>query len=75
GATVVFYTDGLIEDPARTVDEGLAELAHLATAHAGLPLQDFVDTLADHHPSDGHDDMAVFALRTPRSAPRTTDSG
>ncbi|MFD8387190.1 PP2C family protein-serine/threonine phosphatase [Streptomyces sp. NPDC059679] len=74
GATVVFYTDGLIEDPARTVDEGLADLAHLATAHADLSLQDFVDTLADHHPSDGHDDMAIFALRTPDTAPRTTDS-
>ncbi|MFF0228306.1 PP2C family protein-serine/threonine phosphatase [Streptomyces sp. NPDC004629] len=66
GATVVFYTDGLVEDPARAVDEGMAELARLAAAHIGLPLQDFVDTLADHHPSDGHDDMAILALRTPR---------
>ncbi|MFJ5678017.1 PP2C family protein-serine/threonine phosphatase [Streptomyces sp. NPDC093097] len=65
GATVVFYTDGLIEDPTRTLDEGLEELAHLATAHIGLPLQDFVNTLADHHPSDGHDDTAILALRTP----------
>ncbi|MFE3389935.1 PP2C family protein-serine/threonine phosphatase [Streptomyces anulatus] len=65
GATVVFFTDGLIEHPAHTIDEGLAALAELATLHASLPLQDFVDTLADHHPSDGHDDMAVLALRTP----------
>ncbi|MFD8417149.1 PP2C family protein-serine/threonine phosphatase [Streptomyces sp. NPDC059650] len=67
GATVVFYTDGLIEHPDRTVDDGLARLAELATAYIGLPLQDFVDTLADHHPSDGHDDMAILALRTPHN--------
>ncbi|WP_326770814.1 SpoIIE family protein phosphatase (plasmid) [Streptomyces sp. NBC_01591] len=67
GATVVFYTDGLIEDPARSVDEGMTQLAELAAAHADLPLQDFVDTLADNHPSDGHDDTAILALRTPHN--------
>ncbi|MER6077051.1 GAF domain-containing SpoIIE family protein phosphatase [Streptomyces sp. NPDC001833] len=63
--TVVFFTDGLIEHPARPIDESLNELAELATLHAALPLQDFVQALADHHPSDGHDDMAILALRTP----------
>ncbi|MEU8588841.1 GAF domain-containing SpoIIE family protein phosphatase [Streptomyces sp. NPDC048664] len=66
GTTVVFFTDGLIEHPARPIDEGLDELAALATAYASLPLKDFVRALADHHPSDGHDDMAILALRTPR---------
>ncbi|GHB48165.1 hypothetical protein GCM10010377_43790 [Streptomyces viridiviolaceus] len=66
-ATVVFFTDGLIEDPARSIDESLDELAGLATAYAALPLQEFVQALADHHPSDGHDDMAVLALRSPRA--------
>ncbi|MFC8275447.1 PP2C family protein-serine/threonine phosphatase [Streptomyces sp. NPDC057271] len=65
GATVVFFTDGLIEHRARSVDECLDALAALATAHAALPLHVFVRTLADHHPSDGHDDMAILALRTP----------
>nr|WP_310437228.1 SpoIIE family protein phosphatase [Streptomyces sp. 3330] len=65
GATVVFYTDGLMEHPARNLDEGLARLAEVATTHIGLPLQEFVDTVADQHPSDGHDDMAILALRTP----------
>ncbi|MFE7234992.1 hypothetical protein ACWCRF_19405 [Streptomyces sp. NPDC002405] len=40
-------------------------LAALATTYADQPLQDFVCTLAGHHPSDGHDDMAILALRTP----------
>ncbi|MFE7232469.1 PP2C family protein-serine/threonine phosphatase [Streptomyces sp. NPDC002405] len=64
--TVVFFTDGLIEHPDHPLDESLNELAELATAHAALPLQDFVQALADHHPSDAHDDMAILALRTPR---------
>ncbi|MEV6738415.1 hypothetical protein AB0N14_16410 [Streptomyces sp. NPDC051104] len=51
-------------DPDRG-PECLDEFAGLATAHAGLPLKDFVHTLADHGPSDGHDDMAILALRTP----------
>lgn len=62
---MVFFTDGLIEHHARPVDECLDELAELATAQAALPLHDFVRTLADRHPSDGHDDMAILALRTP----------
>ncbi|MFD7626959.1 PP2C family protein-serine/threonine phosphatase [Streptomyces sp. NPDC059851] len=65
GATMVFFTDGLIEHRARPVDECLDALAELAAVHAALPLQDFVRTLADRHPSDGHDDMAILALRTP----------
>ncbi|MEG3627605.1 PP2C family protein-serine/threonine phosphatase [Streptomyces poriticola] len=63
--TVVFYTDGLIEHPDRPIDETLSELGRVATAHASLPLPDFVQALADHNPSDGHDDMALLALRTP----------
>ncbi|MFD3473267.1 PP2C family protein-serine/threonine phosphatase [Streptomyces sp. NPDC058695] len=64
-STVVFFTDGLIEHPARPIDESLDELIDLATLYAVLPLPEFVQALADHHPSDGHDDMAVLALRTP----------
>ncbi|MGW2706520.1 PP2C family protein-serine/threonine phosphatase [Streptomyces sp. NPDC001340] len=64
-ATVVFFTDGLIEHPGHAIDESLAELAKLATEHAALPLPEFVQALAEHHPSDGHDDMAILAVRTP----------
>ncbi|GGV07893.1 hypothetical protein GCM10010260_52140 [Streptomyces filipinensis] len=64
-AIVVFFTDGLIEHPDHSIDESLNELAELAVTHAALPLSEFVQALADHHPSDGHDDMAILALRTP----------
>ncbi|MEU4586103.1 PP2C family protein-serine/threonine phosphatase [Kitasatospora aureofaciens] len=48
GATVIFYTDGLIEHPKHPVETGLERLAALVTEHAALPLHDFVDALADH---------------------------
>ncbi|CAM5709857.1 hypothetical protein SALBM311S_10036 [Streptomyces alboniger] len=59
--------DGLIEHPEHPIDDSLAELAELAAEHAALPLDEFVRALADHHPSDGHDDMAILALRTPHT--------
>ncbi|MFC8242086.1 PP2C family protein-serine/threonine phosphatase [Streptomyces chartreusis] len=65
GTTVLFFTDGLVEHPEYPIDRGLAVLAELAADHAHLPLDDFVCFLADHRPSDGHDDMALLALRTP----------
>ncbi|WP_393072208.1 PP2C family protein-serine/threonine phosphatase [Streptomyces sp. LN704] len=65
GSTVIFYTDGVTEHPHQPIDQTMAHLAAHATAHAGLPLQELLDTLADHHPSDGHDDMALLAIRIP----------
>ncbi len=65
GATVVFFTDGLVEHPAHSIDTGMDALLELALTHAALPVDELVDALADHHPSDGHDDMAILALRLP----------
>lgn len=67
GATVIFFTDGLIEHPQHPVETGLRRLAALAVEHSALPLPDLVQAMIDHHPSDGHDDMAVLALRTPHT--------
>ncbi|MFH8385826.1 SpoIIE family protein phosphatase [Kitasatospora sp. NPDC018058] len=64
-ATVLMFTDGLVEHPDHPIDERLVALADLAAAHAHQSLDDLVRTLADHHSSDGHDDMAVLAIRTP----------
>lgn len=58
GATVMLFTDGLVEHHDHSIDAGLDALA---AAHVDQPLQ----TLADHHPGDGHDDLALLALRTP----------
>ncbi|MFB7631101.1 SpoIIE family protein phosphatase [Streptomyces sp. NPDC056149] len=67
--TVVFFTDGLIEHPAHHINQDLNALLQLAAEHAEAPLDDLVQALVDHHPSDGHDDMALLALRTPDTPP------
>ncbi|GAA4961170.1 hypothetical protein GCM10023205_25730 [Yinghuangia aomiensis] len=64
-ATVLFFTDGLVEHPAHGLDNRLDALAALATAHADEPLGDLCRTLTAHHPGDGHDDIALLAVRTP----------
>ncbi|MFF9331263.1 PP2C family protein-serine/threonine phosphatase [Streptomyces albogriseolus] len=70
GSVLLFFTDGLVEHHARSIDEGLTALAGLAATHAERPLKEFVRVLADHHPSDGQDDMAMLALRIPAGTRR-----
>ncbi|MFJ2029323.1 PP2C family protein-serine/threonine phosphatase [Streptosporangium sp. NPDC087985] len=70
-ATVIFFTDGLIEHPRRPVEMGLERLAAILLAHADQPLGELCQILADHHPSDGRDDMAILALRTPTGHARS----
>jgi serine phosphatase RsbU (regulator of sigma subunit) len=65
GATVVFFTDGLVEHHKHPIDEGLATLAKLATQHASQPPERLCQALAEHHPGDGSDDTAILALRLP----------
>lgn len=62
---MVFFTDGLIEHPQHPIDTSLDALAQTAATHSDLSLNDLCQALVDHHPSDGHDDMAILALRTP----------
>jgi anti-anti-sigma factor len=65
GATLVLYTDGLVERRGEVIDEGLDRLADSVRRHAGgLPVAlvpDVLDDLAEH----GHaaDDIAVIAAR------------
>ncbi len=71
GDTVLLYTDGLVEHPGHPLDAGLGALAATAAGHARLPLDALCRTLADQHPSDGHDDIALLAVRTPPPGPGT----
>jgi PAS domain S-box-containing protein len=68
-ATVVLFTDGLVERPGEHIDDGLARLASGVSEAPGSP-----DALCDHLlasmvPSGGApDDVAILALRnTPMS--------
>ncbi|MDT0613392.1 SpoIIE family protein phosphatase [Streptomyces sp. DSM 40712] len=64
GATLLLYTDGLIESPAHGLDEGLARLSRHAAALARYPLESFIDELlARARPPDNDDDVAMLAVR------------
>ncbi|WDZ87976.1 SpoIIE family protein phosphatase [Micromonospora cathayae] len=63
GATLVLYTDGLIERRDTTIDEGLAALAARAE-HIDPDLDGFCERLLrELAPLEIHDDVAVVALR------------
>ncbi|MGY1795205.1 SpoIIE family protein phosphatase [Geodermatophilus sp. SYSU D00525] len=65
GATLLLYTDGLVERPGSLLDEGLARLSAAAGARATAPLPALVDgVLTDLLGGPGaDDDVAVLAAR------------
>ena len=66
GATLLFYTDGLIESPANGVDTGMAQLRRHAAALATRPVESFCDLLLERvRPHDNDDDVALLAVRVP----------
>ena len=72
GCTLLLYTDGLIEAPGHSLDEGLHRLRQHAAALAHRPLPSFTDELLRRVGPPGHDDVALLALRTPAgSAPNS----
>jgi serine phosphatase RsbU (regulator of sigma subunit)/anti-sigma regulatory factor (Ser/Thr protein kinase) len=63
GATLLFYTDGLVERRDRSIDDGLASLRAAATRAAG-PIDAVVDDVLNTLVGDGpHDDLAVLGVR------------
>ncbi|MBM9506365.1 SpoIIE family protein phosphatase [Actinacidiphila acididurans] len=70
-STLVLYTDGLIESPDRSIDDGLATLRHHAANLAHRPLESFCDLLLERvRPPGNDDDVAILALRVPPAGPR-----
>ncbi|GGM14282.1 hypothetical protein GCM10010129_68060 [Streptomyces fumigatiscleroticus] len=66
GSTLVLYTDGLVEEPGRTLDEGLHRLRQHAAALAHRPLASFTDQLLHRvRPVANDDDIALLAVRAP----------
>ncbi|MFG3250803.1 SpoIIE family protein phosphatase [Streptomyces sp. NPDC048187] len=65
-ATLLLYTDGLVESPHRSIDRGLDRLRRHAASLARRPLPRFCDALLHGvRPDDNDDDVAMLALRTP----------
>jgi PAS domain S-box-containing protein len=66
GSTLVLYTDGLIEEPGHTLDQGLHRLRQHAAALAHRPLASFTDQLLRRvRPAANDDDVALLAVRAP----------
>ncbi|MEU7071821.1 SpoIIE family protein phosphatase [Streptomyces narbonensis] len=64
GSSLVLYTDGLVEDRTRDIDEGL-ELLRRTLAHPGrTPEQTCVAVLDALLPEEPSDDIAVVVART-----------
>jgi serine phosphatase RsbU (regulator of sigma subunit) len=64
GTTVLLYTDGLIEQRGRSIDEGLDALRRLAAAEASSSLDALCDAaLATLVPQPAPDDACILAAR------------
>ncbi|MEU6220811.1 SpoIIE family protein phosphatase [Streptomyces sp. NPDC047022] len=73
-STLLLYTDGLIEAPGHTLDEGLHRLRQHAAALAHRPLASFIDQLLLRVEPPGIDDVALLAVRTPSKTRREAGS-
>jgi serine phosphatase RsbU (regulator of sigma subunit) len=64
GASVIAFTDGLVERRGENIDDGLARLRGRAFAHRGQALAELLAKL-NHElvPEHAHDDTAILAVR------------
>jgi len=61
GATLLLYSDGLVERRGESLDVGLHRLAEIAAGHAGSGAGDWCERLVDHMlAGSGDDDMALL---------------
>ena len=67
GATLLFYTDGLIERRTEDLDDMTARLQAVAAEIADTPLPYFCDTMLTQAAPDTGDDIALLAVRLPAS--------
>lgn len=77
GATVLLYTDGLVERRDRPLRDGLRVLRAALGRHAGLDLDELCDALLAELPGGpGEDDVALVAVRLHRQdRPRPAEAG
>jgi serine phosphatase RsbU (regulator of sigma subunit) len=64
GATLLLYTDGLVERRGTSLDDGVEWLCQEARNLSGLPLDEFCDRLLAGLPEALDDDVAILALRS-----------
>ena len=75
GATLVLYTDGLVERRDQPVDDGIARLGETLAGLAGAPPDTVRDTvLATMLPDGSEDDVALLVVRIDLTGPATPSS-
>ena len=77
GATVLLYTDGLVERRGQSINEGLDLLRQTLVELAECSLEDLCDqVLSRMVPERGEDDVALAAVRLhPQDRPRPAEAG
>lgn len=72
GATIVLYTDGLVERPGELLDDGLERLAQAASNSGGATERLCDELLSQLVPGGAADDVAILALHAPAVSERFT---
>jgi serine phosphatase RsbU (regulator of sigma subunit) len=76
GATVLLYTDGLIERRGEDLDTGIERLRRTLADLGDVPLDDVCDALLLRLGADAEDDVALLAVRFHDEArPRPLEAG
>ena len=76
GATLLLYTDGLVERRGEVLDDGLPGWWSAAETLTEHDLEGFCDALISRMGDDGDDDMALLALRAhDPTRPRPPEAG
>lgn len=76
GATLLLFTDGLVERRGADLDEGFDWLERTALRFAALPLEQFCDALLREIGDNRDDDVALLTLRAHREdEPRPVEAG
>jgi len=77
GATLLLYTDGLVEGRDLPLDEGMARLREAVTELADRPLAELCDEVIGRLRPEGlQDDVALVAIRLhPEDRPRPPEAG
>ncbi len=77
GATILLYTDGLVEGRDLPLDEGTARLRRAFAELADRPLDELCDEVIERlRPEGSQDDVALVAIRLhPEDRPRPPEAG
>jgi GAF domain-containing protein len=62
GSTLLLYTDGLVEDPAHLIDEGIARIREVLCGNAGRTTEELATRLINAAPRRA-DDIALLLVR------------